>query len=201
MSAAGRRPPWSGLAGEGRAVSPPPLLEVPVLEGTRLRLEPLAVAHSEGMFELWRHPEVCELAGPAVDARGEPIVLPAPSRAESDRLLHYWLDRARAGTGFRWAAQTGERFVGAVGFNALGSCAEYAYHLVPRHWGAGLATEASTLALAWAFERGAASAEVYIPPANHRSLRLARRLGFEPSGPPRAGADRFVCAATARVAR
>lgn len=156
---------------------------MPVLEGERVRLEPLSQAHSRGMFELWRDPRVCEHAGPAVDSSGRAIDLPAASRAESDRLLQFWLDRSSAGTGFRWAVvRSGEEdFIGAVGFNVLGACAEYAYHFVPRSWGAGLATEASRLALSWCFASGSESIEAFIEPANAMSIRLAVRLGFERS--------------------
>ena len=133
------------------------------------------------MFDLWREAAVCEHSGPASDWDGQPIRLPAESPSESDRLLQYWLNRARAGTGFRWAAVLrGEpEFVGAVGFNALGSCSEYAYHFVPRYWGTGLASEASRLALSWSFSTGSESIEAFILAGNTRSIELAERLGFE----------------------
>jgi ribosomal-protein-alanine N-acetyltransferase len=132
------------------------------------------------MFELWSQPEVCKHSGPAVDSSGRAIELPARAPSESDRLLEYWLDRARAGTGFRWAVVLQDRaeFVGAVGFNALGACCEYAYHLVPRFWGAGLASEASRIAADWAFSHGAESVEAFVEPANPRSVRLVERLGY-----------------------
>ena len=60
-------------------------LNPPVLEGSRLCLEPLALSHSQGMFELWREPVVCEYSGSCVDSAGRSIDLPAASRAESDR--------------------------------------------------------------------------------------------------------------------
>ena len=146
------------------------------------------------MFELWREPAVCEHAGPAVDTDGHSIELPAASRAQSDRLLRFWLDRARAGTGFRWAVLAGDDsdFAGAVGFNALAPCAEYAYHLVPRCWGRGLATEASQLALSWCFSTGSESVELYIEAANERSSRLAVRLGFERAGPRDGDPSRYL---------
>lgn len=155
-------------------------LLVPVLESQQLRLEPLSPAHSHEMFELWRQPEVCEHSGPSVDSEGKSIDLPAAARSESDRLLVYWLDRWRAGTGFRWAVvlRGPSDFVGAVGFNALGPCSEYAYHFVSQFWGLGLAMEASRLALSWSFSSGAEAIEAFIEPANTRSIRLAERLGF-----------------------
>ncbi len=171
-----------------------PDLLVPILESRRLRLEPASKAHSEGMFELWCEPKVCEHSGPATDSAGLPIELPARSRSESDRLLGFWLDRARAGTGFRWAVVLRDQgeFIGAVGFNSLGVCSEYAYHLIPRFWGRGLAAEASQLAVAWSFARGAASIESFIEPANAASIRLAKRLGFRHSYMPTSDVPRYL---------
>ncbi len=177
-------------------------LEIPILQSHRLRLEPLSPSHSLGMFELWRQPEVCEHSGPAVDSKGQEIRLPASSLTESDRLLEYWIDRSRAGTGFRWAAvlHAASRFVGAVGFNSLGTCSEYAYHFVPRYWGAGLASEASRIALSWAFSTGSKSVEAFIEPVNSRSVRLAKRLGFERSDEPMGDPARYVVAPELTVA-
>ena len=178
------------------------VVHVPVLEGQRLRLEPLSPAHSQGMFELWRRSEVSEHSGPAVDSEGRTIDLPAASRSESDRLLQYWLDRSRAGTGFRWAVLQRDplRFAGAVGFNALGTCSEYAYHFVPEFWGGGLAYEASRLAFSWCFSTGSESIEVFIDPGNTRSIRLAERLGFEPSNEAKGGPPRYVLEGARHVA-
>jgi len=151
------------------------------------------------MFELWRQAEVCEHSGPAEDSNGLPITLPARARLESDRLLEYWLDRAQAGTGFRWAVLLAPKstFIGAVGFNQLGARPEYAYHFDPRYWGTGLATEASRLALAMCFALGAEAVEAYISPENRRSIRLAERLGFSeveaaPRKPSRFVIDRLA---------
>jgi len=135
------------------------------------------------MFELWSAPAVCEHAGPAVDLEDRAIALPATSRAASDALLAYWLARREAGTGFRWALRRRDTgaFAGAIGFNALGARAELAYHLVPRHWGQGLAGEAAGLALAWAFASGADAVDAFVEPDNARSILLLERLGFEAS--------------------
>jgi len=154
------------------------------LRDPRIRLEPLARRDAPGMFALWSEPRVCEYSGPAEDSQGRRIELPAASQSESNRLLQYWLDRSEAGTGFRWAVELAESnaFVGAVGFNALGRCAEYAYHFIPRHWGCGLATDASRLALAWVFSQPTERVDVLIEPGNAASIRLAERLGFEAKG-------------------
>ena len=146
------------------------------------------------MFDLWREPDVCEYSGPSFDSAGRLIELPARSQLESDRLLEYWLERSLIGTGFRWAAilRESSEFVGAVGFNALGSCAEYAYHFLPRFWGAGLATESSRLALSWVFSQDSDLVELFIEPENLKSIGLAERLGFELSTPQRNGLPRYV---------
>jgi ribosomal-protein-alanine N-acetyltransferase len=177
-------------------------LIVPELVSDRLTLEPLSPVHGPGMFELWSSPEVCRFSGPAVDRHGDPIVLPAPSGQESDKLVDFWVHRRETGTGFRWAIiiNADGRFVGATGFNTLGPCSEYAYHLHPEHWGRGLMLEASRLALEWLFSHGTAeAADAFIEPANVRSVRLIERLGFEPTGESTNGADRYVLVSRASL--
>ena len=146
------------------------------------------------MFDLWRESAVCEYSGLAFDLAGRPIELPTRTRSESDRLLQYWLDRSRAGTGFRWAVidLDSSEFIGAVGFNRLGASSEYAYHFVPRFWGMGLATEASRLALFWLFSRQSELVELFIEPDNADSIRLAERLDFEPLTRPTDELSRYV---------
>jgi ribosomal-protein-alanine N-acetyltransferase len=171
-------------------------LHIPTIKGERVRLEPLGSMHSRGMFDLWREAAVCEYSGPAVDAAGLAIDLPATSQSESDRLLRYWVDRSQAGTGFRWAVMLRDpsEFIGAVGFNALGPCSEYAYHFVPRFWGSGLASEASRLALSWAFSEYSECIELFIEPDNIKSTRLAEGLGFELQMRPQDELPRYVLA-------
>ncbi|MCP5055655.1 MAG: GNAT family N-acetyltransferase [bacterium] len=169
-------------------------MRVPILRGQRLTLEPLSPSHAAGNFELWSHPEVCAYSGECVDAEGKAISMPVTSLSESNRLLRFWIDRGKAGTGFRWAVLSHDRaeFLGAVGFNALGACAEYAYHFVPRHWGKGLAAEASHLALGWAETEGTRTVEAFILPENVRSVRLAEGLGFDQAGPGEDGTLRYL---------
>jgi ribosomal-protein-alanine N-acetyltransferase len=165
-------------------------LAIPVLRTERLRLEPLARAHSAGMFELWRAPEVCTYSGDAFDLQGEPIVLPAQSPEDSDNILEFFLHGAAEGTRFRWAviAVEDNSFVGAVGFNSLGACSEYAYHFVPRYWRRGFALEASRAAFAWLGQR---EVECFIEPGNVASIALARWLGLRATGEFEHGAERY----------
>lgn len=173
-------------------------LRAPVLRTARLVLEPFAdtPAHSAGMFALWSQAAVCRHAGPAFDAEGRPIPLPARTAADSDRILAFFIRRAAQGLGLRWAMrETGAQaaFLGAVGFNHLSPRAELAYHLHPQHWGRGLMTEAAQAALAWRqADYGPAEVEAFIAPDNAPSIRLAQRLGFRATGEVKDGAGRYL---------
>ena len=167
-------------------------LVIPTLWTARLRLEPLTMAHSAGMFGLGSGEEVCRYAGPAVDADSLPIGIPAATSADSDRIIDFFVRRAGAGLGFRWALLTEPDgiFVGALGFNHLGPCPELAYHLHPDAWGQGLMAEACRAGLAWV--SGASQVQAFIDPANIASIKLAERLGFRTSGEMVGQALRYV---------
>lgn len=68
--------------------------------------------------------------------------------------------------------------MGAVGFNSLGACAEYASHLLPRYWHRGLMSEALQAAFEWVRSTGCAELEAFIEPANSNSIAFAERNGF-----------------------
>jgi ribosomal-protein-alanine N-acetyltransferase len=179
-------------------------LVVPTLESARLILQPLSSAHSDGMFALWSRPEVCRYAGEARDKNGDPIMLPACTPADSDKIIAFFVAAQAAGTGFRWALlrRGDQQFIGAAGFNAIGPCSEYAYHLHPDFWGQGLMTEASRVALAWLFaDPTRTSAEGFIDPENLPSVKLVRRLGFMATEGLKDGAQRYVMFSTALARR
>ncbi len=169
-------------------------LDLPTLRTARLILEPLSLEHSAGMFAMWSKPEVCLHSGEAQDFDGRPIALPARTPADSDKIIDFFVRSAADGTRFRWAVRllaTGD-FVGAVGFNTLGPCSEYAYHQHPDFWGQGLMTEASQAALGWLRLRpDAREIEAFIDPDNQGSINLARRLGLQPTGETSDGAERY----------
>ncbi|HEX7945438.1 MAG TPA: GNAT family N-acetyltransferase [Phenylobacterium sp.] len=166
---------------------------VPTLATARLTLEPLSVAHSAGMFAMWSQAEVCCYSGPAADYEGRPIRLPAETPADSDRIIDFFVRCAADGTRFRWAARLDGAFVGAIGFNALGPCAEIAFHQRPEFWGRGLMAEAATAALAWLRTRpDAREVEAFVDPANLTSIRLTERLGMRRTGETAEGADRYL---------
>lgn len=151
------------------------------------------------MFALWSSPEVCRHSGEARDEHGAPIVLPARTPVDSDKILQFFIGRARAGTGVRWALVTKDqgRFVGAVGFNSLLAPAELAYHVCADRWGRGYAREACEAVLRWVrAERGVDAVEAFVEEENERSSALARGLGFVATDEVRDGARRYVLGAS-----
>ena len=168
-------------------------VHIPTLSTERLKLEPLSMDHSEGMFQTWRHGQVQQYSGKAVDENGDEIDLPAKSRADSDRLISFWLKAAADGWGFRWAVLlAGEDvFVGHIGFNSLSACSEIAYHMNPRYWGKGLMSEAAEAAIGWRRDAGATEIEAFIEPQNTPSIALAERLGLRPTEAFNEGARRY----------
>ncbi len=169
-------------------------ISIPVLNSPRLRLEPLSMDHSVGMFAMWQQAAVQEYSGPAQDEFGVEISLPAQSRQDSDRLISFWLKAARDGWGFRWAILRSEdnAFVGHVGFNSLDVCSEIAYHMNPVFWGRGLMTEAAGLAIDWRIRTGANEIEAFIEPENAGSVALALRLSMRPTSEFSDGARRYL---------
>lgn len=158
-------------------------------------MTPLSPAHSAGMFDLWSREEVCRYSGPACDYERQPIALPAKTAADSDKIIDFFVRSAADGTRFRWALQTqaDHAFVGIAGFNQLGPCSEYAYHLHPQAWGQGLMTEASLLAMEWLRGRpDCTQVEAFIEPANLASVKLATRLCLQPTGEVSDGAARYA---------
>ncbi len=164
------------------------------LETERLVLEPLSLDHSEGMFLLWSDPEVCRYAGPVHDYEGHLVPSPVRTSSDSDRIIDFWIRAHSDGWGFRWSLveRSSGIFMGTTGFNSLGACAEYAYHLNPLYWGRGFMTEATLAAMAWVRANGATQVEAFIDPANINSIRLVERHAFERTEEMQDGALRFV---------
>jgi ribosomal-protein-alanine N-acetyltransferase len=147
------------------------------------------------MFLLWSREEVCCYSRPALSWAGDPISLPATTPADSDKIIEFFENAAMADRGFRWAVvkRDEKEFVGAVGFNSLSPAAELAFHLRPEFWGLGLMREAADAALNWLrMQRPKLRVEAFIEPGNVRSIRLARRLGFQSTGIVRDEAERYV---------
>lgn len=169
-------------------------LHIPTVSTQRLRLDPISLEHSKGMFDLWSDACVCRYSGTVTDYDRNVIEMPAASRAESDRVIDFWLKAAIDGWGFRWAvllAGAEDAFAGIVGFNSLLDCSEIAYHLMPRYWGKGIMTEACKAAIAWQRGNGASEIDALIAPENAPSIALAHRLGMEPADQLSDGSRRY----------
>ena len=152
------------------------------------------MAHSRGMFEMWRHKAVQEFSGIAVDENRNKIDMPASTPDDSDRLIRFWLKAASEGWGYRWAVlfdDLEKKFVGHVGFNSLTVCSEIAYHMNPDYWGMGIMTEAARAAIDWRRGEGAKEIEAFIEPENFHSIALALRLGMTATDEFSEGAQRY----------
>lgn len=169
-------------------------LNIPSLTTDRLQLVPLSYAHSQGMYQLWSCPEVCEYSGVVCDYDRNVLPMPAGSEEVSDKIIDFWLRAAADGWGLRWAIVLIEdsTFIGAVGFNSLANCSEVAYHLLPDAWGRGYMLEACKAAVSWVGQTyECASIEAFIEPPNQLSIGLALRLGLKANGPVEDGAQRY----------
>lgn len=144
--------------------------------GARVRIEPLAVIHAEGLFAALDDERVgTYIGGPDVttlDALRSRITRlaqgPPPERGET------WLN---------WAALVDGTIVGYVQATLHLGIAEVAYVFGPAHWGKGLATEATALMIADLRSRGIGECWATVVPANTASIRLLARLGFVEADP------------------
>ncbi len=158
------------------------MLTIPTLVTERLKMEPLTLAHSQGMYDLWADASVCKYSGPVTDYRGNVIDTPVASHNESDLIIDFWQRAVADGWGLRWAILSldeDDAFIGTVGFNSLTACTEIAFHLLPQHRGQGFMTEASEAAIDWRRGIGATEIEAFIEPENISAIALARRLGMK----------------------
>ena len=169
--------------------------EFPELSTKRLRLEPFARRHSDGLFALWSNPEVCRHSGEAHDWDGRPIELPARRPVDSDKILDFFIRRAAEGSGIRWAviSKDESQCIGAAGLNSVAPTAELAYHFHPDHWGFGYASEACAAVVEWCrLNLPGVSLDAFIEAENLASIRLAERLGFEQTSASRDGARHYA---------
>ncbi len=174
-------------------------LIIPDLQTDRLLLSALSPLHEAGMYRLWSNADVCRHSGAITDYAGDAIPSPMRTVDDSNRLINFWLRAADAGWGFRWAVMSREtgNFMGAAGFNALGPCSGFAAHLHPDHWGKGIMSEASRAAIDWRLQPDSCpdictSLDAEIAPDNIASIRLAGRLGLQPTDEFIEGHRRYV---------
>ena len=145
-----------------------------LIESRTLRLEPLAAAHAEEMFEPMSAIAIYDYMP------GRP---PASVSALRERYIQ--LERGRSADGkqewLNWIVRlhSGQcaGFVQATIYPA--QSADFAFAFAPSHWGRSVAFEACCAALPWlAAERGVAALFATVDPRNSRSVGLLLRLGF-----------------------
>jgi RimJ/RimL family protein N-acetyltransferase len=137
---------WAGtlLAGEDMAPRHP-WLDVPVVEGERVRLRPLRPSDDARIVEACSDPETSGWLGQ----------LPAPyTHEDAAHWRHLCASRAAEGTAVIWAvADVTDRIVGALNLFDVqaGRCAEIGFWTHPDARGRGLTVEACRLGLRHAF--------------------------------------------------
>jgi ribosomal-protein-alanine N-acetyltransferase len=150
----------------------------PQLQGKRVRLRGPRTGDADALFALFADPDVMRYWSRP----------PMTARSEAEGLIAEIEDAFAQRTMLNWMLTT--RSDDAV----IGTCtlfrfeprhrrAEVGYALHSDHWGRGLAAEAATLVLDWAFRAlGLHRVEADIDPRNEGSRKLLERLGFVSEG-------------------
>lgn len=120
---------------------------LPELTTERLTLRRMMVADTSDMYEYASRPDVTKYL----------TWYPHPDREYTREYLQYLGNRYAAGMFYDWAViyEPDCKMVGTCGFTAFhcaSDCAEVGYVLNPEYWGKGIATEALTRVLRFAFE-------------------------------------------------
>ena len=151
---------------------------LPTLTSARVALRPLVDADVPALFDIFSDPEVMRYWSSP----------PFKSAADAERLLRDIHESFRTRRLFQWGiAQNADgRIVGTCTLFRLEPThrrAEVGFALARASWGRGLASEALTTALRFAFESlHLHRVEADADPRNERSLRLLERHGFRREG-------------------
>jgi RimJ/RimL family protein N-acetyltransferase len=160
----------------------------PTLHTARLVLTPVGEHDIAPLHAHWNNPRVAHWLW---DANPVSLQTVAALVARSGRTFQH------AGWGL-WALRpaTGAPLIGACGLSPFQPAPgiELLYSLAPTHWSRGLATEAATAVLAYAFDT------LTLPEVlattdddNHPSLRLLTRLGATPTPRIQVGPHTYPC--------
>jgi RimJ/RimL family protein N-acetyltransferase len=147
----------------------------PVLETDRLIARPWTPGEPDlaAAYDIYSRPEVARWIG----APAEP--------AEIKVRIERWSEPTTDPTYGVWAVEersVPDRPIGSVLLRPLPpdeEDVEVAWHLHPRVWGRGYATEIGRVAARRAFETGIEEVFAIVRPGNERSTAVARRLGME----------------------
>lgn len=152
-----------------------------ILTTQRLRLEPMADAHFDGLFEMNRLPEVMRYITGKPDSADDLVAM-------IERVKARW-----AAHGFSWWSMfdsASGKLVGACGVmyleNNPANPHELGWRLHPDYWGQGLASEAAARIARFAFEElDAPLVTAVCHPENAASSRVMERLGMRYRGEER----------------
>src|SRR6266849_1950969 len=143
----------------------------------RLRLEPVAARHAEGLFQAARA------------SRSELLPwMPWASDITLEGNQHYATDAERswqAGEEFHFAVLECDLVLGVMGLNRNhDGSAELHYWIRSERTGRGYTTEAGERILRWGVEQlGVQTFTLWAGVENHASRRVAEKLGFRDVGP------------------
>jgi RimJ/RimL family protein N-acetyltransferase len=152
--------------------------ELPTLRTARVSLRQLTAADTADIFAIFSDPEVMRYWDHG------PMTKPSDASAYIEQ-IHDGLRRRQL---FQWGVSDASagRIVGTCTLTHLSAAhqrGEIGFALARSHWGRGIAAEAVTTVVAFAFERlDLHRLEADADPRNDRSLRLLERLGFEREG-------------------
>ncbi|MBE6553719.1 MAG: GNAT family N-acetyltransferase [Ruminococcaceae bacterium] len=156
---------------------------LPELTTPRLTLRRMMVADTEDMYEYASRPDVTKYL----------TWYPHPDRHYTREYLQYLGNRYAAGMFYDWAViyEPDCKMVGTCGFtafNCAADSAEVGYVLNPSYWGKGIATEALTRVLYYAFhDLKLHRVEAKYIEGNERSRRVMEKVGMTFEGIMREG--------------
>ncbi len=151
---------------------------LPELTTPRLTLRRMMVADTNDMYEYASRQDVTKYL----------TWYPHPDREYTREYLQYLGKRYAAGMFYDWAViyEPECKMVGTCGFTAFhcaNDCAEVGYVLNPAYWGKGIATEALTRVLRFAFEELELNrVEARFMEDNQRSRRVMEKVGMRFEG-------------------
>ena len=147
---------------------------LPELTTERLTLRRMMVLDTDDMYEYACRPDVTKYL----------TWFPHPDREYTREYLQYLGNRYSAGMFYDWAViyEPDCKMVGTCGFtsfNCTSDSAEVGYVLNPEYWGKGIATEALTRVLRFAFEELKLNrVEARFMEDNDRSRRVMEKVGM-----------------------
>jgi RimJ/RimL family protein N-acetyltransferase len=146
-----------------------------VLATERLVARPWTVDEADlaAAYDIYSRPEVARWIGSPVEPTEIRVRIERWSQPTTDPTFGVWAIEERS---------TPDRPIGSVMLRPLPpdeEDVEIAWHLHPRVWGRGYATEIGRAAAGRAFETGIDEVFAIVRPGNARSSAVARRLGME----------------------